>query len=539
MKTLVFSLLAVVHCAAATWYVSTTGNNSAACTSTGTACATMNGAYQKSSAGDIIEMAAGTYVGIQNILYKSANSCANAICTHVTFQPASGATVILQDNLNFGNSRSEAGGSHITVKDITILDGIFLPGCGVADNTPCPSDANMPGADITFQNLRVKGLYSFTCSSCSYVTITGGTYGPDTYGCQAGNGSAHPEIQSAFTSTKRANHILIENSTWQNYARCTTADHTECLQVEPADDITLRGNVFKQCDTITINFANDLANSNSAAGFRAPNNVLIENNFFDTAKDATGGETFYALNIRECTNCIIRNNSWTQAPRLPTGEIALNVQFTGNAGPMESSACGVSGVTFRYNVWEGAQCHSTDTNVADVKFVNRSGVNLHLQPTSPAIDKGSPTDFPSIDIDLQSRISPADAGADEFSAGGAAAPTVTASSPTSITQTTATANSDVPTDGGATITERGACWGLAVNPSTGGTCLSTTGTTGPYTIAMFGMTPNTPYHYRAYAINSVGTGYSADVPFSTLASGPPAATVFTGKPVFSGNVFIK
>jgi len=45
-----------------------------------------------------------------------------------------------------------------------------------------------------------------------------------------------------------------------------------------------------------INFANDLAgDSKSAAGYAAPNNILIENNFLDEAMDNTGGPTYYSL----------------------------------------------------------------------------------------------------------------------------------------------------------------------------------------------------------------------------------------------------
>jgi hypothetical protein len=36
--------------------------------------------------------------------------------------------------------------------------------------------------------------------------------------------------------------------------------------------------------------------------YAAPNNILIENNFLDEAADHSGGPTYYALNIRECTN---------------------------------------------------------------------------------------------------------------------------------------------------------------------------------------------------------------------------------------------
>jgi hypothetical protein len=302
---------------------------------------------------------------------------------------------------------------------MTVLDTVSIPGCGVPDNASCPPDSTSPGNDLTFQNLRVKGTTAFFCASCSNVSLIGGTWGPDTYQCRSGQGSDHPEIQSEYTvsgrQSKRPHGILIDGTVWQNFARCTSTDHTECLQAEPADDMTIRNSIFKMCDTITVNLANDLAGSNSAAGYRAPNNILIENNFFDTAHDWTGGPTYYALNIRECTNCTIRYNSWSQGPRMPTGEIALNVKYIANAGPMTQWTCDVTGVSYSHNVFEGAACGPTDKNVTDVAFVNRSTTDLHLTAGSPAINAGDPTTYPSVDIDGQLRPlgGAPDAGADE------------------------------------------------------------------------------------------------------------------------------
>ena len=171
----------------------------------------------------------------------------------------------------------------------------------------------------------------------------------------------------------------------------------------------------------------DAFGSKSAAGYEAPNNIVLENNFFDAAQDNTGGPTYYAVNIRECTNCTIRYNSWLQPPRLPDTrtpasgtaccEVALNVKVTGNAGPYVTDPmfCTLPGVTFAYNVWVGIACGATDKNVPDVHFVDPAKLDLHLKSDSPAIDAGSPTDFPAADIDGDHRPAGAapDAGADE------------------------------------------------------------------------------------------------------------------------------
>ena len=99
------------------------------------------------------------------------------------------------------------------------------------------------------------------------------------------------------------------------------------------------------------------------------------------------------------------------------------------------------------------------------------------------------------------------------------APTVTTQAVTDIDLTTATGNGNVTADGGAAVTERGVCIGARANPTTAGTHVSTSGTTGAFTVAFTGLSVSTHYHVRAYAINSEGTSYGADVEFDT--AGPP------------------
>ena len=94
-------------------------------------------------------------------------------------------------------------------------------------------------------------------------------------------------------------------------------------------------------------------------------------------------------------------------------------------------------------------------------------------------------------------------------------PTVTTAQVTNITETTATGGGNVTADGGSPVLERGICWSASHDPSiTDNHAANGTGL-GAYSLNMTGLTPNTTYYVRAYATNSVGTGYGNEVSFTT------------------------
>jgi hypothetical protein len=96
---------------------------------------------------------------------------------------------------------------------------------------------------------------------------------------------------------------------------------------------------------------------------------------------------------------------------------------------------------------------------------------------------------------------------------GPVAPTVTTAAVTNVAPTTATGNGTVVSDGGSAITERGVCWGTSINPTTSNSKATSAGTVGSYSASVTGLSDNTIYHARAYAINSIGTSYGNDVTF--------------------------
>lgn len=90
-------------------------------------------------------------------------------------------------------------------------------------------------------------------------------------------------------------------------------------------------------------------------------------------------------------------------------------------------------------------------------------------------------------------------------------PIVTTGDTLNVTNTTAQiANNNVTNDGGNAIIERGVCWGTSSNPTTAGNKIVDGSGMGLFTCSLSGLTANTTYYVRAYAINGLGTAYGSN-----------------------------
>jgi hypothetical protein len=104
------------------------------------------------------------------------------------------------------------------------------------------------------------------------------------------------------------------------------------------------------------------------------------------------------------------------------------------------------------------------------------------------------------------------------------APTVTTQAVSSVLTTTATGNGNITATGGINPTVRGFCWDLASNadPDISDSKVEETGdfTTGAFTGSITGLTAGTQYKVRAFATNTVNTGYGSVVTFYTQSTEP-------------------
>lgn len=106
-------------------------------------------------------------------------------------------------------------------------------------------------------------------------------------------------------------------------------------------------------------------------------------------------------------------------------------------------------------------------------------------------------------------------------------PTVTTSTPSSITSSSATCGGNVTSDGGATVTQRGVCYSTSPNPTTSSQTVSGGSGAGSYNCSLSGLSSNTTYYVRAYAINSEGTAYGSVESFTTENGGGNSGQTYT------------
>jgi hypothetical protein len=103
-------------------------------------------------------------------------------------------------------------------------------------------------------------------------------------------------------------------------------------------------------------------------------------------------------------------------------------------------------------------------------------------------------------------------------------PTVTTADITDVTGNSAKGGGEVTVSGGADVTARGVCFSTEHNPTLSNSFTTDGDSLGTFTSSLENLKGNMAYYVRAYATNSVGTGYGPEVTFKTLVDLPVVTT---------------
>ena len=112
-----------------------------------------------------------------------------------------------------------------------------------------------------------------------------------------------------------------------------------------------------------------------------------------------------------------------------------------------------------------------------------------------------------------------------FSAEGPALPAIGMTFLSDTTATSISVGTNILSDGGATVTERGVCWSTSPNPTVIDNKTSDGSGTGSFTSHITGLLPGTTYYLRSYAINNAGISYGNELSFPTHSSFPDCGPV--------------
>lgn len=236
----------------------------------------------------------------------------------------------------------------------------------------------------------------------------------------------------------------------------------------------------------------------------------IDQNFIDS-------EGSFASHIYN--NTTYQNGEWGYRFTYSSGGQAdifrNNISYNDTDGTFDGDA----GDTHDHNTWNGgvtvsgADFESLNTSLLDdPRQVDGSLPDitlLYLAEGSDLIDAG-------IDVGIGYEGTAPDMGAREFdpSKGESNIPTViTYTVTTGINEATGSGN--VTAQGSTAVYARGVCWSTASNPTLSNSFTTDGLGTGEFTSSITSLLAATTYHVRAYASNSIGTAYGNEVIFTT------------------------
>ena len=360
-----------VTSAGANLVVSTTGSDANPCTA-GAPCRTFDRAYHVAAAGDVVEVAGGSYP--DQVMSADGSKTGPGV---VTFRPAAGANVTL--------SRLYLGGaSYVKFRDIDVSGRITVE----------QTDPTTVGStDVTFENTTAATLRFV--GRIRNITVRGGEFGNT-----VDNQPQVKKYNQTDPDSSRPFNVLVEDAYFHDFTRSGTTVHTECFQVINADTLTIRGSRFNNCDG-----TGDIGITDGPH-----RNITLENNFFGKAGDA-----YHAVQMtKNQSNLVVRNNSASKPVIFSDSDSGGPYTLVGNYFPFNPSTC-TAGATYSRNVFAGGTCGPTDLNVPAMRFVDVNGFDLHLAPNSEALNRGDSAAYPAADIDGQARPmgGAPDAGADE------------------------------------------------------------------------------------------------------------------------------
>ncbi len=329
--TVLVALLAPGSRAAApTLFLAPSGNDADPCTSS-QPCLTLQRAFSVARAGDVVELAGGTYPG---------STISGDRGGTVAFQPAAGASVTLSGNVWLADAH------HVT-----------LSGFRVSASDQWPILVRGCSSDIRLENLSAV---RFGIISARDVTMQGGDIGGYNSGEDGGvtglddGCGLSPPVQNVVIDGVHIHDIFykVPQSQWGSA-------HPDCIEFNGGvDNVTVRNSTIERCGNSFVMETPDLTGPTT--------NLVFEGNTFRDLSD----DTYFGIQFDDtghpykCSGVVFRNNSYypnnpnaaePYAPIRTTCSGSTPTQVTGNVfqkGPRPGDCATFTSPPFN-SVWSG------------------------------------------------------------------------------------------------------------------------------------------------------------------------------------------
>jgi hypothetical protein len=343
-------------------------------------------AYQAAQTGDLILVRGGSYGNVKLGPNKSSISAPG-----VTFRTATGEQVTMGEFEN-GAWQTNGGGAN----NLTLIG---------------------PVSSRTFQadyisNLTVDG-WTVDCGGCVGIQ----TFHLDSDNVTVRNSEIRNNTDAPLIWIS-GNNLSFENNRIHDAAlNPSSGAHTECMYAWDVTNLTLKRNHFYRCAVMDV----------FITGSSVANGGYIENNIFE--KPSPGSNAFHFRNggdpSPDPSNWDFRYNTFLGPLSISTSENPVGsggMRIIGNAFLSTAPSCNQANTTWSHNAFVSGACGTgaiTNTLTTYLNgFTNTTTPGTYtLTTTSVLIDKGSPTNYPALDLLGTTRYTGAapDIGADESS----------------------------------------------------------------------------------------------------------------------------
>jgi hypothetical protein len=325
-------------------FISPSGKDANPC-SEAQPCLTMGHAYEKATAGQSVQLLAGSYPS------QTIQGASKAGSAHVVFSPAPGASVTVTNTIY-------VFASHVTIEGLAVKDVVT----GNYDQTPGRPNPS----DVSLLNLTGR---NFEIDSASNVTVEGGSWGPAS-ACGGPYGGNNNSIRQTIPAVTPENIVINDTIIHDVQSYDLTGCHIEGLAIFAGNHVTVSNSKFYG------NSVYDIFMQANSGG--KPNNVTLLGNWLAKAVDNSGanGRAVGAGNgvavgdsgIDE--NLTLEENHLNDVLQMDddgTKPTYKKVNVTANVGmmPFSGYACkALAGLEWSKNIWQNDTCGSSDVNLS-------------------------------------------------------------------------------------------------------------------------------------------------------------------------------